>query len=118
MPGAGRLADKAQCPSDGHGCKSCNHACIGPAITGSTTVLVNGRPALIVTSEGIHSSCCGPNKWVANQGSATVMINNQPVHRMGDMTQHCGGVGKLIEGSTNVIVGGAPGPPAGLPPPE
>jgi uncharacterized Zn-binding protein involved in type VI secretion len=34
------------------------------------------------------------------------MINGKPAHRMGDMDQHCGGVGQLIEGSGDVIVGG------------
>jgi uncharacterized Zn-binding protein involved in type VI secretion len=35
-----------------------------------------------------------------------VFINNIPAHRLGDTTQHCGGVGTLIIGSLNVIVGG------------
>jgi uncharacterized Zn-binding protein involved in type VI secretion len=35
----------------------------------------------------------------------TVLINNKGAHRMGDMTKHCGGVGKLITGSTDVLVG-------------
>jgi uncharacterized Zn-binding protein involved in type VI secretion len=39
-------------------------------------------------------------------GSGTVMFNNMPAHRLGDMDQHCGGVGKMIEGSTDVDVGG------------
>jgi uncharacterized Zn-binding protein involved in type VI secretion len=33
------------------------------------------------------------------------MINSKPAHRMGDATKHCGGSGKLIAGSSNVIVG-------------
>jgi len=28
-----------------------------------------------------------------------------PAHRLGDMDTHCGGVGQLIEGSPDVIVG-------------
>jgi uncharacterized Zn-binding protein involved in type VI secretion len=39
-------------------------------------------------------------------GSKTVFINGMGAHRMGDMTKHCGGVGQLITGSPNVLVGG------------
>ena len=106
MPGAGRIGDKAQCPSDAHGCPGCAHGVIGPGVAGSPDVVINDRPALRVGDPGIHSACCGPNTWKAAQGSATVFINDKPAYRMGDMSQHCGGVGKLIEGSTNVIVGG------------
>jgi len=63
-------------------------------------------PALRKDDTGTHSSCCGPNMWTAAAGSATVFINDRPAYRMGDMSQHCGGVGKLIEGSSDVIVGG------------
>jgi uncharacterized Zn-binding protein involved in type VI secretion len=55
---------------------------------------------------GIHAPCCGPNIWTAIKGSSTVLIDNRPAHRMGDTDQHCGGIGFLIEGSPNVIVGG------------
>jgi hypothetical protein len=34
------------------------------------------------------------------------LINNRPAHRIGDTDQHCGGVGFLVEGSLDVIVGG------------
>jgi uncharacterized Zn-binding protein involved in type VI secretion len=69
-------------------------------------VLVNFRPALRVGDKGIHAACCGPNMWTAVKGSGSVFINNMPAHRMGDTDQHCGGVGTLIEGSNDVIVGG------------
>jgi uncharacterized Zn-binding protein involved in type VI secretion len=39
-------------------------------------------------------------------GSSTVFINGKAAHRMGDQDKHCGGMGQMIEGSTNVIVGG------------
>ncbi|MDJ0819195.1 MAG: PAAR domain-containing protein [Desulfobacterales bacterium] len=106
MPGQGRLGDKSQGTPDFHGCPSCPHPVIGPAVQGSPNVLVNFRPALRVGDAGIHAACCGPNTWTAVKGSSTVLINNMPAHRMGDMDQHCGGVGTLIEGSTDVIVGG------------
>lgn len=35
----------------------------------------------------------------------TVFINGKGAHRMGDQNRHCGGMGQLIEGSPNVIVG-------------
>ena len=106
MPGMGRLGDKSFAPADAHGCPACPHPVIGPAITGSPNVLVNGRPALRVTDQGIHAACCGPNMWNAIIGSATVFINYLPAHRMGDTDMHCGGVGTLVEGSLDVIVGG------------
>ena len=59
-----------------------------------------------MTDQGIHVACCGPNMWVATKGSGTVLINNLGAHRMGDQDQHCGGIGQLIEGSTDVLVGG------------
>jgi uncharacterized Zn-binding protein involved in type VI secretion len=44
--------------------------------------------------------------WKAQAGSGTVIINGQKAHRQGDGTKHCGGSGNLIEGATNVVVGG------------
>jgi uncharacterized Zn-binding protein involved in type VI secretion len=105
MPPQGRLGDKASAPVDAHGCVACPHPVQGPAITGSPTVMVNNKPALRVTDQGVHTACCGPNMWVATIGSPTVLINNLPAHRQGDMTTHCGGVGQLIEGSPDVLVG-------------
>jgi uncharacterized Zn-binding protein involved in type VI secretion len=106
MPEQCRLGDKSKVPSDGHGCICCAHTCVGPAIKGSPDVKVNGQPAIRVTDNGQHSSCCGPNTWIAQKGSATVMINSLAAHRKGDQDTHCGGVGNMIEGSPNVITGG------------
>ena len=64
------------------------------------------RIALRQGDHGIHAACCGPNTWTAQAGSGTVKINGQGAHRLGDADTHCGGTGKLIEGSPNVIVGG------------
>jgi uncharacterized Zn-binding protein involved in type VI secretion len=75
-------------------------------VIGSPNVNVNTRPALRVGDNGVHAACCGPNTWVAKTGSGTVFINGQAAHRFGDADQHCGGMGKLVEGSDNVIVGG------------
>lgn len=106
MPAAGRLGDKAQCPADAHGCPGCAHSVIGPAVSGSPDVFVNGRAALRVGDPGVHAACCGPNTWKAAKGSGTVFVNGKPFHRMGDTTTHCGGTGQLIEGSPDVVVGG------------
>jgi uncharacterized Zn-binding protein involved in type VI secretion len=105
MPGQGRLGDKAKAPPCVHSCPACPHTVIGPGIEGSPDVNCNKRPALRVGDPGIHMPCCGANTWKATMGSATVMINGKAAHRLNDMTTHCGGVGTLIEGSTNVIVG-------------
>jgi uncharacterized Zn-binding protein involved in type VI secretion len=109
MPGQGRLGDKAQIQSDAHGCPGCPHPGVGPAIAGSADVFVNGRPALRVDDVGIHAVCCGPNMWQAQQGSSTVFINGKAAYRKNDPSKHCGGDGKLIEGSDDVIVGDASG---------
>ncbi|GEM_PF-1318491 len=90
---------------DSHGCPACTHSVKGPAVQGSSNVFVNSLPALRVDDRGIHSACCGPNTWVAKKGSDTVFINGKPAHRKNDKTEHCGGEGKLIEGSSNVFVG-------------
>lgn len=106
MPPQGRLGDLSQVPADAHGCPACPHPCVGPAIIGSPTVNVNQMPALRVDDTGIHMACCGPNTWTAQAGSSTVFINSKAAHRQGDADKHCGGMGKLITGSPNVIVGG------------
>lgn len=105
MPEQGRLGDKAQNPSDGHGCPSCAHPVIGPAVGGSPNVFVNGKNALRVDDPGVHSGCCGANTWQASQGAPGVFYNGRKAHRLGDATKHCGGSGKLVEGSNNVFIG-------------
>lgn len=106
MPGAGRLGDLSQVPSDAHGCPACPHPAVGPAISGSNDIKVNGLPALRVDDSGIHTACCGLNTWVAKVGSDSVFINGRPAHRLGDDDEHCGGDGNLVSASNNVIFGG------------
>ncbi|TMQ13215.1 MAG: hypothetical protein E6J90_29035 [Deltaproteobacteria bacterium] len=106
MPGQCRLGDKSNVPADAHGCPACPHPAVGPAIVGSPDVNVNKLPAIRVDDTGSHMACCGPNTWTAKVGSGTVFINSKAAHRMGDQDQHCGGSGQMIEGSTNVVVGG------------
>lgn len=106
MPPQCRLGDKSQVPADAHGCPACPHPAVGPAVGASGNVNVNGRGAVRVTDQGKHVACCGPNTWVAAKGSGSVFINKLPAHRLGDTDTHCGGVGQMIEGSNNVMVGG------------
>ncbi len=100
-----RLGDQSLVPADTHHRPCCAHVCIGPAETGSPDVEVNNRAALRVSDSGIHSHCCGPNTWIATQGSETVFINNLKAHRLGDRDEHCGGPGYMVEGSEDVLVG-------------
>ena len=78
---------------------------MGPAIQGSSDVLVNNLPALRDTDPGIHAACCGPNQWSASGGAPSVFINGKKAFRQTDMTRHCGGSGALIQGSPTVLVG-------------
>jgi len=106
MPPQGRLGDFSTAPVDAHGCPACPHLQVtGPAITGSSDVIVNFLPALRVGDKGIHAACCGPNTWTAVKGSNTVIINGKAAHRLGDKDSHCGGDGSLVKGSPDVIVG-------------
>ena len=106
MPEQTRVGDLSFVPADAHGCIACPHPCIGPARKGSPDVMVNGIPAIRVTDPGEHKLCCGPNSWIAKDGSATVFINNLKAHRKGDSDQHCGGMGYMVTASMNVITGG------------
>jgi uncharacterized Zn-binding protein involved in type VI secretion len=110
MPAAGRLGDRSLAPVDAHGCPACPHPAVsGPAIAGSPTVRINGKPALRAGDQGVHTACCGPNAWQALGGSPTVRINGKPAHRQGDVDLHCGGPGTMLEGSPDVSIGGGSG---------
>jgi len=102
------MTDQSQNPADSHGCTSCAHPVVGPAITGSSDTIVEGQPVLRAQAadSGVHSSCCGPNTWVTQAGSSTVTVNDIPVVRLGDATVHCGGPGVIITGAGTVIIGG------------
>ncbi len=104
MPGQARLGDKARAV-DAHGCPGCAHVVSGPATQGSGDVTVNGKPAVRKGDRGVHAACCGPNTWQADGGSNTVIINGKAAFRVGDKTSHCGGIGRQVNASGNVIVG-------------
>jgi uncharacterized Zn-binding protein involved in type VI secretion len=104
MPGAARLGDKAQVAQDSHGCPACPHPGVGPIVTGSPDVNINGLPAGRVDDLGVHAACCGSNTFVVKKGSSTVYVNGKPLARMQDKTQHCGGSGPIIDGSGDVLI--------------
>lgn len=105
MQRAGRVHDHSLISSDNHGCSSCPHLAKGPATSGSADVLIDGRRALRAEDTGLHESCCGSGEWTAVGGAPRVLINNRLAHRTGDITVHCGGLGKLITGSQFVHIG-------------
>lgn len=94
MPNAARIVDMHACPL----VSGSPHigGVIGPP--GTPAVLINGIPAVKV---GDSCVCTGPNTIV--KGSMTVLIENKPAARFGDLTAH-GGV--IMSGSPNVIIGG------------
>lgn len=105
MAAQGRLGDRSYNARDEHACPACIHSVIGPATTGSEDVFINGKPALRVGDDGVHSFCCGSNTWQAVKGSDSVLINNRGAFRCGDRSEHCGGRGFLVDGSPDVFVG-------------
>jgi uncharacterized Zn-binding protein involved in type VI secretion len=97
--GYASVTDKAQCPSDSHGCLACPHPVVGPILSGSPNVLVNGRPAARQGDPGMHAACCGPNTFTIAGGDPEVLIDGRPAAKIGTPTQHCGGTGQIISGS-------------------
>jgi len=88
----------AACPADAHGCPADPHPTVGPIITGSPTVFIDGRPAARRGDAGVHAVCCGPNMYTIVGGDRSVLIDGRPAARIGSRTQHCGGLGTLVAG--------------------
>ncbi len=105
MPGACRLGDIANCPADAHGCTACPHNVTGPVVQGSSDTIINGQPGGRMGDMGVHALCCGPNRFNISAGAPTVSINGRPAARESDRTSHCGGSGRIINGSNNVVIG-------------
>ena len=105
MPGLARIGDKARAEKDSHGCPECSHTVIGPAVTGSDTVLINQKPALRLGDTGKHAQCCGANVWTVAGASQSIYIDGRPAARVGDITRHCGGMGAIVEGSPDIEAG-------------
>lgn len=102
MPSVCRLGDNALCPADSHGKPCCPHVVVGPAVSASPDVIINGRGALRLGDDGVHAACCGPNTWKTAAGSPTVLVNGKPLVRLGDATSHCGGNGTMVTASSDV----------------
>ena len=49
-------------------CDVCGQPAIGPAITGSDNVLVNGRPSVRVHDTGAHTAGCPNGAWRPSWG--------------------------------------------------
>ena len=97
--GFAAVGDKAKCPADAHGCPACPHTTVGPIISGSHNVLINGRPAARVGDTGVHAACCGPNTFTISGSSSDVLIDGRRAAKIGDPTTHCGGAGHIINGA-------------------
>jgi uncharacterized Zn-binding protein involved in type VI secretion len=104
MPAAARLGDNCQVQQDAHGCPACPHPGIGPIVVGSPNVNINSLPAGRVDDLGVHGVCCGPNFYKITKGSPTVYVNGKPLARLNDKTKHCGGDGKVVAGSPDVMI--------------
>jgi uncharacterized Zn-binding protein involved in type VI secretion len=99
------LGDRAKVPVDVHGCPACPHEAVGPAISASSNVYVNGMPALRQSDIGMHAACCNTNMWKIMGASGAVFVNGSAMVRKGDPTIHCGGIGKMVDASGNVVDG-------------
>ncbi|KRA62106.1 hypothetical protein ASD89_23740 [Caulobacter sp. Root656] len=78
----------------------------GPILTGSTNVLINGRPAARGVIDIVACIKHGQVPKRIAQGSRTVGINGMPAARKGDKTE-CDGT--IAAGSPNVSIGAEPG---------
>lgn len=73
----------------------------GPILPpGAPTVLIGGTPAAVV---GGQCTCTAPAPDTLAQGSTTVLINNRPAVRSGDLTAHGG---RVTVGCPTVLIGG------------
>ena len=71
----------------------------GPIMPMPSTVLIGGLPAATM---GQMCTCVGPPDTIL-KGSVTVLINNKPAARMGDITAHGG---TITLGMPTVMIGG------------
>jgi hypothetical protein len=75
----------------------------GPAVTGSSNVLINQRRALREGDRGVDCGCSGP--WRAEDGAPRVLVNDRLAHRTADASRHASGTCHLLMGSPNVMIG-------------
>ena len=114
MLAAGRRGDRSEIREKK--CDGCGKLAVGPAVSASDNVLVNGRPSVRVHDTGAHTEGSPDGAWEAVEGAPAVLINSRNAHRLGDGDKHRSGKGALMEGSPNVLIGnrvlgGAPATP-------
>ncbi|MGB3008546.1 MAG: PAAR domain-containing protein, partial [Chitinophagaceae bacterium] len=102
-----RVGAKSLCPADAHGDPGDPRTCIGPVITGNANVLINGMPAACEGDRGIHAVCSGPNNFIIVDGDPDVLINGKKAAKLFTLTQHCGGVGKIVDLGGDVALSSA-----------
>jgi len=90
------VGSTAMCPADVHGCPGCPHPVVGQVFTGSTDVLIDGLPVACVGDSGLHSACCGVNRFVISEGDDQVLLHGKPIATLGSKTTHCGGTGSIV----------------------
>jgi uncharacterized Zn-binding protein involved in type VI secretion len=91
----------ARCLADGHGAPMDPVNVVGPITTGSSHVLVNGKPAARVGDVGVHAACAGSNTFEIVSGDYQVLIDGKPAAWITSITKHCGGMGTIIGGGGN-----------------
>ena len=78
----------------------------GPIKIGSKKCMVGNAFVVRMGDKDFHTFRCeGSNRFSAMNGSPTVLVDNKPVCRMGDLTLHCGGIGKFLTGIPTVLIG-------------
>jgi uncharacterized Zn-binding protein involved in type VI secretion len=99
MPPASRITDMHACPMVTPGVPPIPHVG-GPILPPcSPTVLTGSLPQARVTDQCV---CVGPMDVIV-KGSMTVLVNNLPAARMGDLTAHGG---TIVLGLPTVMIGG------------
>lgn len=82
--------------ADGHGCIACPHPAVGPILTGSPEILIEGYPAARVGDVGTHAACCDGNYYTITSGDDNVLINGKAAALFQfSQTKHCGGTGHV-----------------------
>ncbi len=75
---------------------------------GSSNVLIGGQPAWRATSDVHSCPLSTPNPHVGGvvmMGSTTVLINNLPAARVGDIISEAGPPNTIVNGCLTVIIG-------------
>lgn len=94
--GYAKMGDLAKCPADSHGCPACPHVTVGPIISGSPLILIDGKPAARQGDAGVHAACCDGNHYKISGATGEVIIGGRRAAKIGDATTHCGGSGNII----------------------